>query len=148
VKLVILYDPGADDWTAEDVAGVMVAVDGIATIFQALNHQVQRVPVRHDMRWFNACRRADLVFNLCEGVRGVAQWEDHVVGTLELAGIAYTGCGPWTTAACRRKAVANTLLKLVVTLAVGDGRFRRRAALSLTALAAAGAAALVFGRLA
>ena len=111
MKVVILYDPGAEDWTAEDVAGVMEAVDDIAAIFQSLNHQVQRVPVRHDMRWFNACRRADLVFNLCEGVRGVAHWEDHVVATLEFAGIAYTGCGPWTTAACRRKAVANTLLE-------------------------------------
>jgi len=113
VKVVILYDPGADDWTAEDIAGVMEAVDGIARIFVSFNHQVQRVPVRHDMRWFNHCRggRADLVFNLCEGVRGVAQWEDHVVGTLELAGIAYTGCGPWTTAVSRRKAVANTMLE-------------------------------------
>src|SRR5204862_5371902 len=100
-----------DDWTAEDVAGVMEAVDDIAAIFVALNHQVQRVPVRHNMRWFNVCRRADLVFNLCEGVRGVAQWEDHVVGTLELAGLAYTGCGPWTTAVCRRKPVANTVLE-------------------------------------
>ena len=113
MRVVILYDPGADDWTADDIAGVMEAVDDIAAIFGRLTHQVQRVPVRHDMRWFNACRggRADLVFNLCEGVRGVAQWEDHVVGTLELAGIAYTGCGPWTTAVCRRKAVANTLLE-------------------------------------
>ncbi len=111
MRVVILYDPGADDWTADDIAGVMQAVDDIARIFGSLSHQVHRVPVRHDMRWFNACRRADLVFNLCEGVRGVAQWEDHVVGTLELAGIAYTGCGPWTTAACRRKAVANTLLE-------------------------------------
>ena len=111
MRVVILYDPGADDWTAEDVAGVMQAVDDIARIFGALNHQVQRIPVRHDMRWFNSCRRADLVFNLCEGVRGIAQWEDHVVGTLELAGIPYTGSGPWTMAACRRKAVANTLLE-------------------------------------
>ena len=111
MRVVILYDPGADDWTAEDVAGVLEAVDAIARIFVSFSHQVQRVPVRHDMRWFNVCRRADLVFNLCEGVRGVAQWEDHVVGTLELAGIAFTGCGPWTTAACRRKAVANTLLE-------------------------------------
>ncbi|MGH7606966.1 MAG: hypothetical protein ACREME_06470, partial [Gemmatimonadales bacterium] len=110
MRLVILYDPGADDWTAEDVAGVMRAVDDIAGIFGAMGHHVQRVPVRHDMRWFGICRRADLVFNLCEGVHGVAHWEDHVVGTLELAGIPYTGCGPWTVAACRRKAVANTIL--------------------------------------
>jgi len=111
VRVVVLYDPGAEDWTAEDVAGVMQAVNDIAAIFGTLGHQVQRVPVRHDMRWFRSCRRADLVFNLCEGVRGVAQWEDHVVGTLELAGIPYTGAGPWTTATCRRKAVANMLLE-------------------------------------
>ena len=111
MKVVVLYDPGADDWTADDIAGVMEAVNDIAAIFGSLGHQVRRVPVRHDMRWFNACRRADLVFNLCEGVRGVAHWEDHVIGTLELAGIPFTGAGPWTTAACRRKAVANTLLE-------------------------------------
>jgi D-alanine-D-alanine ligase len=111
MKIVVLYDPGADDWTAEDIAGVMQAVNDIAGIFGSLGHQVRRVPVRHDMRWFNACRRADLVFNLCEGVRGVAHWEDHVIGTLELAGIPFTGAGPWTTAACRRKAVANILLE-------------------------------------
>src|SRR5437879_8984160 len=89
----------------------MEAVNDIAAIFGTVGHQVQRVPVRHDMRWFRSCRRADLVFNLCEGVRGVAQWEDHVVGTLELAGVPYTGAGPWTTATCRRKAVANMLLE-------------------------------------
>jgi D-alanine-D-alanine ligase len=110
VKLVILYDPGADDWTTEDVAGVMEATDDIARIFEGLGHQAQRVPVRHDMRWFAVCRRADLVFNLCEGVLGVSQWEDHVAATLEFAGIPYTGCGPWTIAACRRKGVANTML--------------------------------------
>ncbi|HMG17543.1 MAG TPA: hypothetical protein VK573_02370, partial [Gemmatimonadales bacterium] len=74
MKVVILYDPGADDWTADDVAGVMLAVNDIAAIFGGLGggHQTQRVPVRHDMRWFAACRRADLVFNLCEGVLGIA----------------------------------------------------------------------------
>ena len=113
MKLVILYDPGAEDWTAEDVAGVMLAVDDIARIFGAMGHQVQRVPVRHDMRWFALSRRADLVFNLCEGVHGVAQWEDHVAGTLEMAGVPYTGCGPWTIAACRRKGVANAILAQV-----------------------------------
>jgi len=93
VRVVILYDPGADDWTAEDVAGVMQAVDDHRPHLRCVEPSGPARSVRHDMRWFNACRRADLVFNLCEGVRGVAQWEDHVVGTLELAGIAYTGCG-------------------------------------------------------
>src|SRR5437773_1702574 len=91
----------------------MEAVDGIARIFVSFNHQVQRVPVRHDMRWFHHCRggRADLVFNLCEGVRGVAQWEHPVAGMLEAGVVAVTGLGPWTTAVSRRKAVASTMLE-------------------------------------
>jgi D-alanine-D-alanine ligase len=68
------------------------------------------VPVRPDQRWLAACRRADLVFNLCEGVQGVAHWEDHVVAALEFAGVPFTGAGSWTVAACRRKAAANAIL--------------------------------------
>jgi D-alanine-D-alanine ligase len=110
MRLVILYDPGGDDWTPEDVAGVMRAVDDIARIFVGMGHQVQKTPVRHDLRWLAVCRRADLVFNLCEGVAGVAQWEDHVAAALEFTGVPFTGAGSWTMSVCRRKAVANTLL--------------------------------------
>jgi D-alanine-D-alanine ligase len=110
MKLVILYDPGGDDWTPQDVAGVMQAVDDIATIFASRGHTVQKVPVRLDLRWLTPSRRADLVYNLCEGVHGVQHWEDHVAATLELAGVPFTGAGAWTIAACRRKAAANALL--------------------------------------
>lgn len=110
MKLVILYDPGADDWTPDDVSGVIRAVDEIGAVFAGQGHTVQKVPVRHDLKWFAACRRADLVYNLCEGVHGVAQWEDHAVAMLEFAGIPFTGCGSWTISACRRKAVANAIL--------------------------------------
>ena len=110
MRILILYDPGADDWTAEDVRGVMRAVDEIAAIFGRMGHATRKLPVRHDMRWFQAARRADLVFNLCEGVLGNSEWEEHVVGTLDFAGIPFTGSNLWTLAACRRKAVANTLL--------------------------------------
>src|SRR5581483_7326069 len=61
-------------------------------------------------RWFHTARRADLVFNLCEGVHGKGEWEEHVVGTLEFAGVPVTGASLWTLAACRRKPVANALL--------------------------------------
>src|SRR5947208_2511525 len=73
--------------------------------------RVDRVGVRHDMRWFQVARRADLVFNLCEGVHGKSEWEEHVVGTLEFAGIPITGASLWTLAACRRKPIANALLQ-------------------------------------
>lgn len=109
MRVVILYDPGADDWTPEDIRGVMKAVDEIGAIFALMGHEIRKVPVRHDMRWFQQARRADLVFNLCEGVHGKGEWEEHVVGILEFAAIPVTGASLWTIAACRRKAVANTL---------------------------------------
>ena len=110
MRIVVLYDPGADDWTAEDIRGVMKAVNQVAQIFGALGHSVRRVPVKHDMRWFQTARGADLVFNLCEGVHGRSEWEEHVVAALEFAGIPVTGAGVWTIAACRRKPIANAIL--------------------------------------
>ena len=110
MKLVILYDPGAEDWTAEDIRGVMEAVDEIARIFRDQGHQVSKAPVKHDLRWLQQCRRADLVYNLCEGVHGHSLWEDHVVAALEFLSIPFTGAGAWTIAASRRKAVANAIL--------------------------------------
>ena len=52
-------------------------------------HEVELLPVRlGDFRWLSRARRADLVFNLCEGINGYARFEDFVVGTLELTGFA------------------------------------------------------------
>jgi len=110
MRVVVLYDPGAEDWTPEDVRGVMHAVNQVAQILGALGHEVRKAPVRHDMRWFQAARRADLAFNLCEGVHGRSEWEEHVVATLEFAGVPVTGAGVWTIAACRRKGMANAIL--------------------------------------
>src|ERR1041385_2038414 len=111
VKIVILFDPGAEDWPPEAIRGVMKAVDEIGAIFASMGPEIRKVAVRHDMRWFQVARRADLVFNLCEGVHGKSEWEEHVVGTLEFAGIPITGASLWTLAACRRKPIANALLQ-------------------------------------
>lgn len=110
MKVGILYDPGAEDWTAEDVAGVMKAVTEIARIFDAMGHETKKLPVRHDMRWFAEARRTDLIFNLCEGVHGLSQWEEHVVAALEFVGVPVTGCGLWTISVCRRKPIANAIM--------------------------------------
>ena len=110
MRIAILYDPGAEDWTPEDIRGVMKAVNEIAAIFGGLGHAIRKAPVRHDMRWFQTARAADLAFNLCEGVHGRSEWEEHVVAALEFAGVPVTGAGPWTIAVCRRKAIANAIL--------------------------------------
>lgn len=110
MKVGILYDPGAEDWSTEDIAGVMKAVNEIGRIFEAMGHEVKKLPVRHDMRWFAEARRTDLIFNLCEGVHGLSQWEEHVVAALEFVGVPVTGCGLWTISVCRRKPIANAIM--------------------------------------
>ena len=110
MRIVVLYDPGAEDWAPAEIRSVLNAVDEIGGVFAGMGHDIRKVPVRHDMRWFPVARRADLVFNLCEGVHGRSEWEEHVVAVLEFSGVPVTGCGVWTLAACRRKAVANALL--------------------------------------
>jgi D-alanine-D-alanine ligase len=112
VKIAILYDGGWEDWTAKDVASVVDSVKEVQTALRSRDHETTMVPVRRpdDFTWINRVRRADLIFNLCEGIGGHSKFEDFVVGTLELTGVPYTGCKPWAVSVAHRKHVANTLL--------------------------------------
>jgi D-alanine-D-alanine ligase len=82
----------------------------VAEVLLGAGHGVQRVPVRPGLRWLAACRRADVVVNLCEGVGAVSRAESLVAGTLELAGVPFTGVKPEVLITCLRKPVANALL--------------------------------------
>jgi D-alanine-D-alanine ligase len=111
MRVAILYDAGSDDWSPQDVAAVVGNVHEVRDVLRRRGHEVELLPVRlGDFRWLTRVRRADLVFNLCEGVNGHARFEDYVVGTLELAGVPFTGCRHWATTIAHRKHVANTLL--------------------------------------
>jgi D-alanine-D-alanine ligase-like ATP-grasp enzyme len=111
MKVAILYDAGSDEWSPQDVAAVVGNVHEVRDVLRRRGHEVELLPVRlGDFRWLSRVRRVDLVFNLCEGINGHARYEEMVVGTLELAGVPFTGCRTWPTTICHRKHVANTLL--------------------------------------
>ena len=111
MRVAILYDAGSEDWSPQDVAAVVGNVHEVRDVLRRRGHEVELLPVRFgDFRWLNRVRRSDLVFNLCEGVNGHARFEDYVVGTLELAGVPFTGCRHWAITMAHRKHVANTLL--------------------------------------
>ena len=108
---VVLFDAGSSEWSAADVAAVMRNVHEVRDVLRRRGWGTRLVPVRMgDFRWLGQVRRADLVFNLCEGINGHARYEDLVVGTLELTGVPITGCRAWPTTVSHRKHVANTLL--------------------------------------
>lgn len=112
MKVVLLHDGGSDEWSATDVAAVLGNIREVEQILRAAGHTTETVPVYlGDLTWLDRCQKADLVFNLCEGIGGVSRFEDYVVAALELARVPFTGCRSWPVTICHRKHVANTLLQ-------------------------------------
>lgn len=110
MNVAVLYDGGADDWSPQDIQSVLQPVNAVGDALRSAGHRVVRVPVRPDFAWFEAVRRADLVFNLCEGVAGVSHLEYKVASVMDLAGIPYTGGSAWTMTICHRKPLLNAVL--------------------------------------
>jgi D-alanine-D-alanine ligase len=112
VKIVVLHDGGSDEWSSADVAAVLGNIREIQQVLRKAGHEAEAVPVYlADLTWLDRCQRADLVFNLCEGINGHSRFEDYVVAALELARVPFTGCRSWPVTICHRKHVANTLLQ-------------------------------------
>lgn len=111
MKIGILFDGLSALGTNPDGL-ILESVEAVEKAIEDWGHQHARVPVNPDGRWVERVRRAnfDLVFNLCEGIDGVAAFEPMVISVLELFGIPFTGNSSTTTALCLRKNVINTLL--------------------------------------
>lgn len=110
MRAAILYDAGSEEWSAQDVAAVLANVHEVRDVLRRAGHVVSLVPARLDLRWLARVRKADVVFNLCEGLNGHARFEDWVLGALELTGVPFTGCRHWPITICHRKFHANALL--------------------------------------
>jgi D-alanine-D-alanine ligase len=91
---------------------ILEAVEAVEGALATWGNEVVRIPVNPDGRWVERVRRAkfDLVFNLCEGIDGVAEFEPMVIAVLELFGIPYTGNSSATAALCLHKNLVNTML--------------------------------------
>ena len=111
MKVAIVYDGGSSEWSEADVAAVMANVHQVQASLRVGGHRTTLVPVHlHDLRWLSRLQRHDLVFNLLEGINGVACYEDWSVGAMELTGVPFTGARFSAITLCHRKHVANTLL--------------------------------------
>jgi len=112
VKVAIIFDGPAALGRTPDVA-ILGSVEAVEAALAEDGHTAVRVPVSPDGRWVERLRRAraDLVFNLCEGIDGLGQYEPAVIGALDLLGVPYTGASAWTAAICLRKHVVNAHLR-------------------------------------
>jgi D-alanine-D-alanine ligase len=111
VKVAILFDGASALGKSPDLL-ILETVEGVESALTEDGHEVVRIPANPDARWVERVRKAkfDLVFNLCEGVDGIAPLEPAVIGALELLGVPYTGSSSATTSLCLRKHLVNTLL--------------------------------------
>ncbi|HEU4988312.1 MAG: hypothetical protein KGL93_13865 [Gemmatimonadota bacterium] len=111
MKIAIVFD-GASAIAAFPDLLILDTVEAIERAIVEEGNTVTRIPVHPDGRWIERLRkgRFDLVFNMCEGVDGVAALEPSVIAVLELLGLPYTGNSSFTTGLCLRKHVVNTLL--------------------------------------
>ncbi len=70
------------------------------------------LPVRDDIRAsIDACRRFDVVIDLCEGVLGNPRFEKNFALTLEMFGIPHTSCDPISVGLCTDKRLVKRLLR-------------------------------------
>jgi len=112
VRIGIVYDAGGGDWDPKDVAAVLENAASVRGALRRAGHDTTMIPVElGDVRWLQRVQKVDLIFNLCEGVSGLARYEDFAVAALDLARVPYTGTTSWTVTIAHRKHVANTLLR-------------------------------------
>ena len=110
MRIGVVYDAGSGDWDPKDVAAVLLNVRTVQKALRAGGHVTTLIPVTlGDVRWLQKVQRCDAVFNLCEGVNGIARYEDYAVAALDLTRVPFTGCNSWTVTIAHRKHIANTL---------------------------------------
>ena len=112
MKVGILFD-GASAFASSPDQLILGTVDAVQAELAREGNEIVRIPAHQDAKWVDKLRRArvDLVFNLCEGIDGVAALEPPVISVLELLGLPYTGSSSWTTSLCLRKHVVNAALE-------------------------------------
>ncbi len=110
MRFGVVYDAGGGDWDPKDVAAVVQNVRAVQKVLRSLGHVTTLIPVSlGDVRWLQKVQRCDAIFNLVEGVNGIARYEDYAVAALDLTRIPFTGCTSWSVTIAHRKHVANTL---------------------------------------
>jgi D-alanine-D-alanine ligase len=113
MKIGILFDGASAYAVAPADQLILGTVDAVAAALGSEGNEIVLIPVYLDAKWVDKLRRArvDFIFNLCEGIDGVAALEPPAISLLELLGIPYSGSSSWTTSLCLRKHVVNAALE-------------------------------------
>jgi D-alanine-D-alanine ligase len=112
VKIAILFD-GASAFATNPDELILGTVQAIEKSLTSEGNEIAQIAVFQDGKWIEKLRRGkyELVFNMCEGIDGIATLESAVISVLELFKVPFTGASSYTTAVCLRKHVVNGMLE-------------------------------------
>lgn len=85
----------------------------VVSTLRALGHEVNCLRVEDELQPIRSgvgVWKPDVVFNLLEEFRGIAEFDTHVVGYLELLGVPYTGCNPRGLMLARGKGLSKKIV--------------------------------------
>src|SRR6185437_12463028 len=88
MKIALLFDGPSALGKSADLA-ILETLEAIEAVLVADGHQVTRFPAQPDGRWVESMRRGkfELVFNMCEGLDGVAALEPAIISALEVLAV-------------------------------------------------------------
>jgi D-alanine-D-alanine ligase len=114
-KVVVLHNLPGKDREASDV-GVIEEVEDVSQACRTLGYATSRLGVDGTNLWGHlqhiaSDRTSTVVFNLCEGLDGVARHEFVVAGLMDLSRVYFTGSTALTLACCLDKWVAKSVLR-------------------------------------
>lgn len=99
-KITILYDAVEEsDRKENEAAGEKVSplvCEQVEQVLSKQGHEVRRLPAEHKIRDLASQIMkddSDLIFNLCESLGGISQYEQHVAALLEVLDKRFTGAG-------------------------------------------------------
>ncbi len=100
LKITILYDAGEEtDKKEAEAAGEKVAplvCEQVEQVLTKRGHEVKKLAAAHKIRDLASQIMkddSDLIFNLCETLGGISQYEQHVAALLEVLDKRFTGAG-------------------------------------------------------
>jgi D-alanine-D-alanine ligase len=100
LKITILYDAGEEtDKKEAEAAGEKVAplvCEQVEQVLTKHGHEVKKLAAAHKIRDLASQIMkddSDLIFNLCETLGGISQYEQHVAALLEVLDKRFTGAG-------------------------------------------------------
>jgi D-alanine-D-alanine ligase len=112
IKITIIYDAVEEALRAESKKKVSLVCEQVEQVLIRRGYEVKKIAAEKKI-WDFATRigkdDGDLIFNLCESVGGVGQFEQAVAALLELLGKKFTGAGSIGLALAQDKELSKKL---------------------------------------